>query len=268
MTRLMYDGINAAGLPATGAQLVAGYVDGNWPSLAAITDRFPHLTSVGIAVSASFDGGTVLDVETGDATAEQAVNWVLMRRAAKVDPSVYCNTSTWPSVKAAFATHDVTPPHYWVADYDGVATVPAGAVAKQYANHSGYDVSVVADYWPGVDPAPVADPGSAAVRELQTEINATDHAPKLAVDGDKGPLTVAGFIWVMARSAMLREGSGGIEVAVLQAMLNTWGGYALAVDGSFGAKTKAAVEAFQEAHPACRGVDGIVGPMTKAALAA
>jgi hypothetical protein len=154
MTRFMYDGVNASTLPASGAQLVAGYTDGNWPSYAALVARFPTLTHVAVTVSADDNTGIVLDVETGDATPEEAVNWVLTRRAAGADPTVYCSVSEWPSVQAAFDTHDVAQPYYWVAHYDGVVSIPAGAIGKQYNSYTGYDVSIVADYWPGVDPAP------------------------------------------------------------------------------------------------------------------
>lgn len=152
--RLMYDGVTVSGLPAVGAQLVAGYTDGTWPSYAAMVDRFPALTHVSITVHATDNVGIVLDVEAGDATPEEAVNWVLTRRAAGVDPTVYCSVSAWPSVQAAFDTHDVVQPYYWVAHYDGVVSLPAGAIAKQYMDYAGYDVSIVADYWPGVDPVP------------------------------------------------------------------------------------------------------------------
>jgi hypothetical protein len=116
--------------------------------------RFPHATVVSVSVTAGFDGGTVLDVESGDASAAQAPGWVLMRRRAGVDPSVYCDASTWPAVQQAFADAGVTPPHYWIASYDGDPTIPAGAVAKQYASNDYYDTSSVSSYWPGVDPAP------------------------------------------------------------------------------------------------------------------
>ncbi len=52
-------------------------------------------------------------------------------------------------------------------------------------------------------------------------------------------------------------------VMTLQAALNA-NGAGLTVDGSFGAHTKAAVMTFQTAH--MLGADGVVGPMTKAAL--
>lgn len=162
MPRTMYDGIDASRLPAD-AQIVAGYVDGEFAWSAADWARFPNSVKVRIAVFSETNDGEVLDVEPGNATPAQSVDWVLMRRAAGVDPTVYMNTSTWPTVRAAFRARGVAEPHYWVAQYDGVASVPAGALGKQYFNNNaaGYDLSVVADYWPGIDAAPVPDPAPA-----------------------------------------------------------------------------------------------------------
>jgi len=161
VSRSMYDGVDASRLPA-GAQLVAGYVDGLYAWSDADWARFPNSVKVRIACFADTDDGEVLDVEPGNATPAESVDWVLMRRRAGADPTVYMNTSTWPTVRSAFAARNVAEPHYWVAQYDGVATLPAGAHAKQYYNNdqAGYDLSVVADYWPGIDRAPA---GGAAV---------------------------------------------------------------------------------------------------------
>jgi peptidoglycan hydrolase-like protein with peptidoglycan-binding domain len=60
-----------------------------------------------------------------------------------------------------------------------------------------------------------------------------------------------------------QEGSTGENVSTIQYLLNAHGS-ALTVDGIFGPKTKAAVEAFQASHHL--GVDGIVGNQTWPAL--
>lgn len=62
----------------------------------------------------------------------------------------------------------------------------------------------------------------------------------------------------------LRKGNSNDEVADLQALLNAKYGADLEVDGVFGAKTEAAVKAFQKAHGLT--VDGVVGPKTWAAM--
>jgi hypothetical protein len=151
----MFDGITPGEVPA-GAQLYAAYLDGHWPDFAALVAEHPGCVGVSIAVSAGYNGGKVLDVEKGDATPTESVDWVLMRRAAGVDPTVYCSMSAWPAVIAAFKARGVVAPHYWIADYSlGTnPALPAGAIALQYADKGGYDVSIVADYWPGVDPEP------------------------------------------------------------------------------------------------------------------
>lgn len=157
MTRTMYDSTNPAAIPVT-AGMVAGYVDGAFVWPAAGWARFPRAVKVRIAVFASTNDGVVLDVERGDAAPAQAPGWVQRRRAAGMDPSVYCSISLWPAVRAAFHAAGVAEPHYWVAGYPaGGAVIPGGAIAHQYADPltSGgqWDLSVVADYWPGIDPA-------------------------------------------------------------------------------------------------------------------
>lgn len=169
MTRWMLDGI-ASDAPAmaravasrAGSQepirLVAGYDDGLYAWSSAEWALFPGLIHVHIAVFADTDSGTVLDCEPGNCTPAQSVDWVLMRRRAGVDPTVYCNqlnpVTGWPAVRAAFQARRVAEPHYWVANYDDSTAIPSGAVAKQYEDAGPYDLSSVADYWPGVEPIP------------------------------------------------------------------------------------------------------------------
>lgn len=156
--RTMYDSTEANDIPLT-AEMVAGYLPpSSYAWSAADWARFPHAIKVRIAIFASVPDGHVLDVERGDATPAQAPGWVRMRRAAGVDPTIYCNASTWPTVRQAFRDQGVAEPHYWIAKYDGVDELIPGAVAKQYANppvhgRGHFDLSVVADYWPGVDQA-------------------------------------------------------------------------------------------------------------------
>jgi hypothetical protein len=152
--RSMYDAVTPGNIPAS-AQLVAGYLNGPYAWSANDWARFPNAVHVGISVRGNFYDGHVLDVEVGDATPAEAVPWVQRRRQAGTDPSVYCNASTWPSVRQAFQQAGVAEPHYWIAKYDNDPTLPAGAVAKQHTNTAAWDLSSVADYWPGVDRIPV-----------------------------------------------------------------------------------------------------------------
>lgn len=189
----MYDGITPSRLPAD-ATLVAGYVDGHYANVQALRTRYPHATIVGIATSATTNGGQVLDVERGDATADQVPAWLKRRRAAGADPSVYCNAATWPAVMRACRAADVTEPHYWIANWNGTATLPAGATAHQYANHPGYDVSAVAAYWPGVDKAPVGAPPAPPHPTAASHTYTVQHGDTLGEIAETHSTTVAELV--------------------------------------------------------------------------
>lgn len=180
MTRTMYDSVRVDGIPQN-ATMVAGYVDGLYANVGTMQRRFPNAVVVRIAVSSHTNDGHVLDVEQGDATPAEAVGWVTMRRHAGYEPTVYCNSSEWPLVRKAFRDANVDEPHYWIAQWDGIAQVPTGTVAKQYRNGSDYDTSIAVDYWPGVDknnnPRPVPSPAFYTVKSGDTlsQIGVTYH---------------------------------------------------------------------------------------------
>lgn len=158
MTRTMYDGVSVGSIPGN-ATMVACYASGTYQNEAEARARFPHATIVTIAVRASDNVGHVLDCENGDATPDQCPGWARMRRAAGLaTPCIYMNDGEWGAVQAAFRAAGEPQPLYWLAAWDGSATVPSGCVAHQYANTPGYDISAVADHWPGVDPGPTPPP--------------------------------------------------------------------------------------------------------------
>jgi len=164
--RRMYDSVNAAAIP-TDAEMVAGYVDGRFAWPAADWARFPKAVKVRISAIGATHLAEVFDVEEGCIWPPKSVIGLVERaRASGIDPTVYVNQhNDWGPTRDAFNSAGVAHPHWWVASYDGVAEIPAGAVAKQYA-HPGpvpgksagpwetgkhYDLSAVADHWPGVD---------------------------------------------------------------------------------------------------------------------
>lgn len=169
--RTMYDSVNPHGIPGD-AKMVAGYVDGLYANTHTLQRLFPNAVVVRIAVSSHTNDGHVLDVEQGDATPAEAVHWVTLRRNAGADPSVYCSADVWPQVRKAFQDAHVAEPHYWIAQWDGKASLPQGAVAKQYMNGEHFDTSVVADHWDGVDahnnPRPVPSPAFYTVKPHDT----------------------------------------------------------------------------------------------------
>lgn len=159
MTRIMYDSVNVNTIPAN-AQMVAGYVDGRYANIHLMRARFPHAIVVGIAVSSHTDEGEVLDVEKGDASPQGALSWVQLRRRSGADPTIYTNASQWESVRNVFRESGIPEPHYWIAKWDGIVSIPKGAIAKQFESNNYYDSSVTSTYWPGVDPKPIAKPSA------------------------------------------------------------------------------------------------------------
>jgi peptidoglycan hydrolase-like protein with peptidoglycan-binding domain len=225
MPLTMYDSTNPDVIPANAA-LVASYVDGYGGYNAAIT-RFGAEKCV--SVSVQNNNADVADVETGAMTTADLPGWIARQQARGVArPIVYCNASTWPSVKAAVGAAKVS---YWIAEWTNNASQTLeGADAVQYASNASYDLSYVLDTFPfypittstptiqdgAVDPVDGVD----AVHNLQTRLN----------------------VWRV-----------------------TVGKYAaLTVDGNFGALTLTAVQDFQAYAKLT--VDGVAGPLTWAAV--
>lgn len=144
--------------------MIAYYIDGRYVPSSASLARFAGKIHVPIAVDPSTNAGIVFDGPPDNATWNEVVDWVVMRRRAGADPSVYTDQSDWATAVAAFNSRGVTPPHWWIARWDGSPTLIQGAYAHQYENVANrWDTSVVADYWPGVDPVhpPAPPPGPA-----------------------------------------------------------------------------------------------------------
>ncbi len=86
----------------------------------------------------------------------------------------------------------------------------------------------------------------------------------------RAPVTEVSFSWIQQEST-IRRGDGGPTVAEWQGLLNEWltverpgEDFRLAIDGSFGRLTDAVTRALQAAQGLP--VDGIVGPITRAAF--
>ena len=141
--------------------------------------------------------------------------------------------------------------------------------------------------WPVLRQGPNAQWPKVTVRSLQYLLNA--RGAKVAVTGTFGAatktavvkfqrahhLTANGVVGQSTWRALIvsvRKGSTGPAVRAVQDQINfrnNRNGHTLDVDGIFGAKTQAAVRAFQQAMAhEIRGfpVDGIVGPLTWQAL--
>jgi hypothetical protein len=171
----MYDSVTVADLPADG-DLYAAYETGRYRNIDKVRERFPNRLVVGICTQARYNLGTVLDVEPGDATAQEAPPWVQRRRDAGIVPTVYTYWANWPAVRQAFWAVGEPEPFYWIARYDNKPVLGAGMVAKQFANASQtgghYDMSVVANYWPGVDEEPMTEQDFQRIQDMVNEHNA------------------------------------------------------------------------------------------------
>lgn len=238
--RQMKDSVNWAAIPV-GTPLVGGYVPPSrfaWPP--AAWARFAASIGVRITPSAATYGRGihVLDQENGDATPGQVPGWVLGSRGAGQEPTVYTTYGTWAACIQACINAGVPVPQWWIADWNDQQNLPSitvngvtyTAVAHQYAdpNTSGgdYDLSVVADYWPGVDgedmPLTNAD-AQLVVQELLNWYITTPSMPAgtagrqvwdVLGDGERVKAAVAGV-----SSALSAE-----ETAVLAAVQGVQGG--------------------------------------------
>jgi hypothetical protein len=91
-TRVMFDSVDVAQIPGK-AGAVAGYTGGQWPTYWDLVKRYPHAFVLAIAIAASEDAHC-LDVEAGDAHAEEVPAWVRRQHARGVKrPVVYCSVS-------------------------------------------------------------------------------------------------------------------------------------------------------------------------------
>lgn len=154
-TRLMYDAVTPSRIPDPHlVQAVLVYIDGRYAWTDADRALFPAAVKVYCAVLAGTDDGRVCDVEAGALSPQDAVAWVRMRRTSLRNrlsgpATVYCSLAAWQSVREAFLAARVAEPEYLIADWDGRACIPPGAVGKQYCSTPGYDVAVVEDAWLG-----------------------------------------------------------------------------------------------------------------------
>jgi hypothetical protein len=163
--RQMFDSVNARAVcqwirdhPPTGPYLVAGYIDGPGSQWADSDWALPEVRAaaaiVTIATNPAHIGADVLDTEPGDATPAQLVGWTVAVRAAARIPTAYWDLSSDAAVRAAFAAAGVAPPQWWAAGYrtPRVAYLQPGSIATQWTDWGPVDESLVADYWPGIDP--------------------------------------------------------------------------------------------------------------------
>lgn len=150
----MYDATNPATIPD--GPLLAGYINGRWPSYYQIAIDHPQSQVLAITVKAKNSDGSyvaadILDVEKGDATPDEAPGWTTaMRVLHRPIITPYCSRlGTWPDTKAAFVSANVALPDFWIADYTGQPHLVPGSVATQWTDNANlYDISQTNGVWP------------------------------------------------------------------------------------------------------------------------
>lgn len=184
MTRTGADSTNPEYLPE-GMDIYLGYVDGNYRSYDAIKARFPRALVVPIATQAGGNVGTVGDGPPDNGTWPEWVGWVVRRRKAGVDPTMYTDASSWTEAIQAFNHAGVAQPHWWIAKWDNHPEVLPGSIGKQYQEvPRRYDLSLFADYWPGVDPKPASTGGGgSAGTTTATPTGTTTATPTRKIKG-------------------------------------------------------------------------------------
>ena len=196
MNRTMRDSAIPAAIPRPGLDLVAGYYNGRFTWSPTDWARFrPSVPRVRIDVNGTAPAdASVLDVENGDATPQEAVPWVQARRKLfpGTAPTIYCNRSTAVLAEAALHAAGLHPGieyTLWIATLDGdqkaadaLAKGP-GVVAVQWKGQAQtgghYDESIVYD--PSWHPAAVPGPAwqQTALMQAQTLATAAGNLVKL-----------------------------------------------------------------------------------------
>jgi hypothetical protein len=120
----------------------AGYVNGLYAT-------YPHipagLTPISIAVSLKATA-QVFDYEYGDLAPWQYPDAYLLNPRH----TAYGSRSTWAEIKAVAARVGLPLPPWWAAR-PGAMELEPESIATQYGQAFGCDLSIVADYWPGID---------------------------------------------------------------------------------------------------------------------
>jgi hypothetical protein len=141
---IMYDSVLPSALPTD--HVVATYASGGYAVSPATMAR--HKRVVWIDTTGTNPEASVLDIEPGAATPEQAATWTSQRlhNHPNAMARLYCNQSQWPDVKAAVASLPArmrSHIRWWIADPTGVAHLVPGSDATQWYWGDTYDLSTV-----------------------------------------------------------------------------------------------------------------------------
>lgn len=160
--RYMADSTNGFDIPQGRFELVAGYVDGLYAWSGAMWKFHDSARHVTITVFGGSQVADVADVERGDLTPAQGADWALNMIRLGRYPTLYYSEYLDPQIQAEMGARGIHAFGIWRANWNNVPDLHPNDTAHQYADSAmvgaHYDVSVVRDYWPGVDPAPAPQP--------------------------------------------------------------------------------------------------------------
>jgi hypothetical protein len=138
--RIMFDSVDPFNTIPADAAMVATYANGKYAvPLRDVKAHWPDAKLIRINVTGDPFYGNCLDVETGDASAQDIPGWVQERRAKGVtDLAVYCDRSNLAAVQQAGRGLGL---FHWVATLDGTLAIPGytpltGPAAVQAINAS------------------------------------------------------------------------------------------------------------------------------------
>jgi hypothetical protein len=136
----MYDAVTSTNIP-TSAQVVAGYIDGDYAWTEEDWARFPDAEKVLITVNGDIRGN-VCDVENGNMSPAEALGWIQAKQEKGIGGcTIYCSMAALQSVWSACHGHAY---YIWVADWTDTAHPVPATVATQYSNvDNAYDLSEV-----------------------------------------------------------------------------------------------------------------------------
>lgn len=148
----MYD--SAASSWPSDAQYILAYIDGPYANVAAAQAHGAWVVT--ITTQPDFDvNADCCDIEPGCLSPLQGAAFAKARQEAGLPATQYFSVSNLGEVVAANAQLGVSDQglYFFGADYDGVAEVPAGYIAKQYETMPGiygYDTSICLSTWPAL----------------------------------------------------------------------------------------------------------------------
>jgi hypothetical protein len=137
-----YDSTTPSSIPA--GQQAAVYSNGTYA--ATPSQMAGHPNTIWIDTNGSNPSANALDVEPGDATPQQAGQWVAQKLTQTPDQVaiVYTFRSDWPAAQAAIGQLPQwmqSHVRWWIADPTGVPHMVPGASATQWYWGQNYDIS-------------------------------------------------------------------------------------------------------------------------------